>query len=200
MEKDQAYEEIRYIRDMIEKTRRSAAGSGFYLIVWGVLVIIAILGMHVLEALKLYNWIWVDWIVWMGLGVAITLASASRAQKKNGVQTYAAKTISYLWGASGVAFILLGFVFPLLGLYSWEPISIFVSVIAGVALFVSGGIFDWNLLKWGGLLFWIGSVVMVFCPAGIRSLVFIPLILFGYLLPGIVYNRKYRSHGEGHDS
>jgi len=200
MEKDQAYEEIRYIRDMIEKTRRSAAGSGSYLIIWAVLVMIAIIGMHVLEAFKLYNWIWLDWIVWMGLGVVFTMVSAFRAQRKNGVRTYAMTTVSYLWSACGVAFLLLGFVFPLLGLYSWEPISVFISVVAGVALFVSGGIFHWNLLKWGGLLFWVGSVVMVFCPAEIRSLVFIPLILFGYLLPGIVYNRKYRTHGERHES
>jgi len=200
MEQDQAREEIRFIREMIEKTRSSAVKSGPYLIVWGILVILAIIGMYLLEIGKLYEWIWIDWIVFMGIGTVYTVFQAIKEQRKNRVRTYAVVTVSYLWSACGIAFILLGFVFPLLRLYSYEPIPIFISVIAGIALFVSGGIFQWDLLKWGGMLFWIGALVMVFCPADIRSLLFIPLIAFGYLTPGIIYDRKYRKAGAGHES
>ncbi|NOZ62339.1 MAG: hypothetical protein GXO74_11740 [Calditrichaeota bacterium] len=196
MKAEEIQEEIRLIKAMVEKTRRSTTGSGAYLVVWGLLIILAVAVMYALIYLEKYNLIWVDWFVLMGLGAAFTSLKARKAEKRATFKTYAEETLKHLWIGSGIAFFLTGFIFPLAGVYSYEVISILVSTIAGLAVFVSGGIYEWNFLKWCGVVWWAAAVVMIFVHPNYRALVFIPATFFGYLLPGIIINRMYKKGGE----
>ena len=196
MKTEEAQEEIRLIKEMVEKTRRSTSGSGFYLILWGILVIIAVAVMYLLVYLKQYNLIWIDWFLLMGLGVIITNIISHKAEKEMNYKTYAEENMKHLWFSCGVAFILTGFVFPIAGVYSTDVISILIATIAGVAVFVTGGIYEWNFLKWSGAVWWLSAVMMVFIHPHYRALLFIPATFFGYLLPGIIINRMCKKGGE----
>lgn len=190
MKSRQAVEEISLIKEMIERTKKSTAVHGGYFIAWGVLIIAALLGNYVLIYLQQYNLIWLNWIVFMGAGMIYSVVYWPRKSRKDRVRTYTGKIWAHLWSACGIAFILVGFVFPLSGFYSYELIPVLIATIAGIGMLVGGSIYEWPILKWSGLFWWAGAVVMVFLPASYHGFVFIFLIIIGYLYPGIQINRK----------
>ncbi|NOY77100.1 MAG: hypothetical protein GXO76_04445 [Calditrichaeota bacterium] len=200
MKSEQAVEDIQFIREMIEKTKKSTVIYGDYFITWGVLIILALLGNYVLAYLKEFQLIWANWVVFMGVGIVYSIIYPIKKKNKMHIRTYAGKTLANLWTACGVAFILTGFVFPLSGLYSYKLIPVLISTIAGVGTFVTGSIYDWSIFKWSGSFWWIGAVVMIFLPSQYYGLLLILLIGVGYLLPGIQLNRHYGESGGAHAS
>lgn len=118
----------------------------------------------------------------------------------SGTNTYAQIAIGHLSFACGIAFLLAGFVFPMLKLYSYEEIPIFISMIVGILLFVIGGIYEWNLLKWSALLWWLGSVGMIFIHWHYRALACVPLIILGYLVPGFILRSQYKKESRADES
>lgn len=195
MEKSQVHQDIRLIKEMIEKTKKSTAESGTIFIVWTVMPILAILGMYLLIFSENYRYIWLNWLVFIGLGFAFTIYYYSKKENQTSIKTYIQIAVSYIWIACGCAFILLGFIFPLMGLYSYHLIPIMMAIIAGIGVFTTGGIIEWDFLKWCGVAWWLGSLVMAFSPGNFRILIFIPFLIIGYLIPGLVLNHHYRKKG-----
>jgi len=146
MNGNQATEEIRLIREMIDKTKRSALDYWNIYICWGLVGLAGVLGMYVLVFLKKYEWIWLNWIAFVSLGLVYTLFFTHKSEKQQGLKTYTFISIKHLAIASGLSFILVGFVFPLLDLYTYGAIPVLISVVAGTYGFVKGGILEWNLL------------------------------------------------------
>ncbi|MCJ7583118.1 MAG: hypothetical protein MUP98_21580 [Candidatus Aminicenantes bacterium] len=192
MNQTQISEDIQLIRDMIEKTKEKTAESWKFFSIWGILIIAGIIGNYTLVYFKKFNAIWINWLVFMLVGVFISIFYISKKEKTSGATTYAQIAIGHLSFACGIAFMLAGFVFPMLKLYSYEEIPIFISMIVGILLFVIGGIYEWNLLKWSALLWWLGSVGMIFIHWHYRALACVPLIILGYLVPGFILRSQYK--------
>ncbi|UCE20662.1 MAG: hypothetical protein JSV46_00025 [Candidatus Aminicenantes bacterium] len=191
MNEMQAKDEIRLIQEMIEKTRRITAGSWMFFLVWGIVATLGVAGMYVLVLIEQYSWIWLNWVVFMGIGVVFSIVYGKKHEKQQGVRTYPYIATFHACFACGMAFILVGFIFPLLKLYSWGLIAVLISLIAGVLAFTLGGIYDWNLLKWCGVLWWLGAIGMVFIHENYRALLFLPLLLIGYIMPALVLRSMY---------
>jgi len=192
MNEMEAKEEIRVIREMLEKTRRSAADSGTFFLAWGFLIILAVIGNYALAFAEKYSWIWLNWILFPGIGVIFSCLYWGRKEKKSGMKTYASTAAGYLGIGCGVAFIFVGLVLPAFKVYSWGVIALLVSAVWGTYLFTVGGIFDWALLKWCGIISWAVAFGMIFIDEKYRALVFIPLILIGCILPGFIMRSQYR--------
>ena len=116
MNEIQAKEEIKLIREMIEKTKQSASDYWKTLICWGFVGVLGVIGMYVLVFLEKYEWIWINWIVFIGSGVIYTIVFSIKKEKKQGIKTYTHISIRHLSFACGVAFLMTGFVFPLFAL------------------------------------------------------------------------------------
>lgn len=188
----QAKEEIRIIREMIEQTKKITAGSWMFLLVWGIVAILGVVGMYVLVFFRKYTWIWVNWIVFVAIGVLYMLIHGAKLEQLRGTKTYAQIAATHVSIACGIAFVLVGFIFPILGLYSYGLIPILISLIAGILVFVMGGIYEWNLLKWCGVIWWLGAFGMVFIRENYRALLFVPLIIVAYIMPALVFRSMYR--------
>jgi hypothetical protein len=195
----EAKEEIRLIREMIQKTRRATAESGTLYFFWGIWIILAIIGNYILVWLEKYDWIWLDWVAFVLLGMAYSTFYGIRQEKRQAVATYVQIAARYLAMACAMGFLLFGLIFPLLKLYSWEVIPPLIAVMAGIELFAIGGIYEWNLLKWCGALWWLASLLMLLVPKEYRTLVFVPLILVAYLLPGWVLRSTYKKSVNGNE-
>ena len=189
-EKD-AREEIRLIKEIIEQTRRITAGAWIFFLIWGAATILGIAFMYVLVGLEKYDWIWVNWVGFMTGAALITLIYGRKYERRVGAKTYPQIATGHLSIACGAGFVLTGFIFPLLGLYSWGLIPVLISLIAGIYAFTLGGIYEWSLLRWCGLLWWMGAVAMVFIHEDYRALLFIPLILIGYITPALMLRSRY---------
>lgn len=192
MDQNQISEEIKFIRGMIEKTKKTTAESWKFFSTWGIMIILAIIGHYTLAWLAMYDLIWVNWIAFMLIGVLFSIAYQRKCEKSQESQTYAQIAISHVSFACGIAIMLGGFVFPILKLYSYGVIPVVISMVIGVLLFTIGGIYEWSLLKWAALLWWAGSIVMIFVHWHYRALLCIPLIIFGYLVPGFILRSQYR--------
>lgn len=188
----QAKDEIRLIQEMIERTKKITAGSWMFFLVWGIVVILGIGGMYALVSIEQYSWIWLNWIVFVGIGVIFSIVYGKKLEKLEGARTYVNITTGHICFACGMAFILVGFIFPLLNLYTWGLIPVLISMVAGILVFTLGGIFEWNLLKWCGVIWWLGAVGMTFVHENYRALLVIPLLLIGYIMPALVLRSMYQ--------
>jgi hypothetical protein len=188
----QAKDEIRLIQEMIERTKKITAGSWMFFLVWGIVVILAVGGMYALVSIEEFSWIWLNWVVFVGIGVIFSIVYGKKLEQLEGARTYANITTGYVCFACGMAFILVSFIFPLLKLYSWGLIPVLTSMVAGILVFTLGGIFEWNLLKWCGVIWWLGAVGMIFVHENYRALLGIPLLLIGYIMPALVLRSMYQ--------
>ena len=119
----QAKDEIQFIQEMIERTRKITAGSWMFFLVWGIVAILGIAGMYALVFVEKYSWIWLNWVVFMSFGVIFSIVYGKKMERVEGARTYAYITTGNLCFACGIAFGLVGFIFPLLKLYSWGLIQ-----------------------------------------------------------------------------
>lgn len=195
MEAKQVQQEIQFIREMIEKTKRSAAESGTVFIIWTIFLILPVLGMYALVYLEYFQLIGLNWVVFIAVGGIFTFIHSLKQNRKQKVKTYTKVAVDSIWMACVFAFILLGFIFPFMGVYSYNVIPIVMSVIAGIGVYATGGITEWNLLKWCGLIWWLGALAMGFIQMPYRPLLLIPMLILGYLVPGLILNKKYRQKG-----
>ncbi len=99
-----------------------------------------------------------------------------------------------------MGFALVGFIFPMLKLYTWDVIPVLIALVAGIFVFSLGGVYDWGLLRWCGVIWWLGAMGMAFIHANYRSLMFVPLILIGYIMPALVLRSMYRKQSDQDDS
>lgn len=192
MDEQQARDEIRLIKEMVEKTRKATAQSGTLFIFWGFLIIVAIIITYVLAYFHKFQWIWANWIVWAIIGWGYSAHYGISQERTQKTRTYAQMAAKHLSIACGAAYLMAAFVFPLLKVYSYNAISILVAFISGILIFMLGGIYEWSLLKWCGLLWWLGAVGMTFVPGDYRTLCLIPLIILGYLIPGLILRSRYK--------
>lgn len=190
-------EDIRFIREMLERTKTLTAQSWKYFYVWGVVIILAIIGSYVLAYLDLFRFIWVNWMGFSVIGAIISGYLGSK-EGKRGVTTYAQKVVISICYACGAGFILVAFVFPIMKVYDFGVIPILTSMVAGILVFSLGGVYRSGFLFFAGGLWWLGAFVMCFLPADYRPLISILLLIGGYLIPGYMLSRKYKKETENH--
>jgi len=200
MTDEQAKQDLQLIREMLEKTRQATAESGWQFIFWGILIIVASAGSYVLAVLEKYEWIWANWIVFMGGGLALFLALGVKRRQNRGVKTYAQAAADHFVLAGCVGFLMSGFVFPLLKLYSVFVIPVMIAMIAGMLVFSLAGVYESKMLRWFGLVWWLGAAAMIPVREDNRILVFIPLMVVGYLIPGFIFTAKYRKTRAGREA
>ncbi len=87
MNETQVREEIRFIQDMIEHTRKITAGSWMYFLIWGFAAILGIAGMYVLVSLEMYSLIWLNWVGFMSIGLVFTMVFSRKQEKLQGART-----------------------------------------------------------------------------------------------------------------
>lgn len=182
---------------MDEHEERMKAGVleyGPLFIFWGVWIILAIAGMYALELLKKRGWVGLDWVVFLGLGWIYTVAWVVKRTRTGtaGIFPQAAKSLGT---ACGITAVLAGLIFPLVGLYSFGTVPPLVAAVIGVLIYAIGGLYERSLLKACGILWWFGSLGMVFVSENLRALMLAPLIVAGLLLPVLVLRRTIRNSG-----
>jgi len=181
------------IKSMIEKTKTDVAESGSIFILWGWLVLVASALTYYFVYREWYDKIGYVWFVLMGLGVICTIFIVKRRIKRERVQTYSQQALAHLWFACGISFCIVAWLGLSLKVVPLESLNIIMAVIAGIGLFTTGGILDWNLLKIGGIIWWVAAIIMMFTHWYFHTLIFAIVIIPGYLLPGYALKKKYKN-------
>ena len=187
--------EISMIKEMIAKSRREAAESGHFFIGIGLLGIVATPLVGLLESVHLNRLVLPIFVLMTFVAGGIGYLTVGSRMKKERVKSYP-KTICYqVLLACSVPALMILFLFPLLGVYPWSLVPILISLLMGIMVYSAGAIFEIQSIQWCGVSWWAGALLTALSPAKpwIRVSIMNLSLLTGFVLPGLILNRKYRA-------
>jgi hypothetical protein len=192
MEKQQAELEISMIKKIMEDSRRIVVDDGIGYIFWGILIFVGMISSYFVVLTKQYSYtIWI-WVILIGGGWAYTIISYFLKDSKKQARTLAGKILGGLWVSTGISMTLIGFVGPLshsIGGYTITPV---ISIILGIAYFVSGIVYGQGWVRNLAVGWWAGAVVMFFWPGIQMFLIFAAMMLFLQIIPGVIMYSKFK--------
>ena len=185
-------DEIRYINEMLARTRKRTGAFADYFIFWGIIILLAVGSMVILMRLELHRYIWFSWFAYTILGMGLMIFKGRQRAHGTTVRTYAISALEALWSGLGIAFMFIMFLGPVMGLYSYEPLFFLSAILAGTGTFVTGRLLGAKILVWAGLGWWMGAVAMAIIsgPGAIMGIYGLIVILC-YLVPGFYLKRTW---------
>ncbi len=200
MDHQEMQQEITIIKKMIEKTRRETAESGHFFIAIGIFSILCISIIRVLKFYNLYDLVLPTMIIMLIGNGLIGYVTIFRKEKKEKVRSYL-KTICYsIWAACAIPMIIITFIFPYFGVLAGSQAGILSSLIMGIAVFSAGVIFESWFIIWSSFAWWAGALVMAFIKVIPQPFIMVIMIFIGWMMPGIILNKKYRSRSLENES
>jgi len=184
---------LNVIKSMIEKTKTDAADAGSILILWGWLVMAASALTYLFVYNEWYNKIGFIWFILMGIRVIGTIYILKKITKREKIKSYSSIALANLWFSCGISFFIVAWLGIPLKVIPLESLNIIMAVVAGIGLFTTGGILDWNMLRIGGIIWWVAAIIMMLTHWHFHTLIFAIAIIPGYLAPGYALNRKYKN-------
>jgi len=200
MENSHVQQELSIIREMIEKTKRETAETGYLFIVPGIHWFIAVVALGMIELngpeaiLKPIGIIATISLIGTSVFIAI------REGMKEKVNSYPKILFARLWIACGISCIMTSAVFPYLGVYPHHMSPVTLFLVLGIGFFGTGAIYESRLIQLSAIVWWIGSLLMAVETGPIRLIIWMGVIFFGYIFPGLVLNRQYRNRTAPHET
>ncbi|PIW69410.1 MAG: hypothetical protein COW08_07305 [Ignavibacteriales bacterium CG12_big_fil_rev_8_21_14_0_65_30_8] len=190
--KDKLIEDLRYVKRIIEDSKNLVVDNGIGFIIWGLIIIVGLLGTYIDIVLSGTQFSLEIWIILILGGWLYSLYKwyINRDRKKR--TTFAGRIMSATWLASGIAMTIIGFIGTYSGAYKSVYISPIIAVILGIAFYVSSFLYENKLMKFIAPLWWLGSIYMFFFPGIHTILVMVFLMLFLQVIPGIILYKKYK--------
>jgi uncharacterized membrane protein len=182
-------DELRTIRRMIAGTRRSTVRHWVYLLVWGVLGVVASVASQLLVETSHERQLWLVWTLYVVLGAAASALFGRRERERTRVLTFVGRTLSVTWIAIGVTIALVS-VWTLV--FETLPPLLLPGVIAlllAIGLCVMGALLEFRGLFFAAVLWWVGGLVMLLRPRDAYA-VQTALLILGYLLPAEILRRQ----------
>lgn len=180
-----AQESLDIISAMIRQAKGNVRRNNFYFLLWGWVVVLAQVGMYVLDRMEVRH----PYAVWLITlpAWAYTLYMVSQQKKMERATTHFDRITGWLWISFGVTICFLVF-FGYRINYQLNPVILIISAIPTV---VSGVILNFRPLIAGGIFFWVSGIVSFLVAWETQPLIGAVAIAGGYLVPGyMLRNRK----------
>ena len=187
---------LQVVKEMINKTKEKQCYAGFYHLLWGIIVAVALAAMYFLLRAGKYGWIGYSWAFFGLTGGIISYLYYRRTYEKQGNLRYPDLGINAMWIGTMISMIFATFVFPILGAYNWSVVFVMVCLLLGAANFSTGLFLKefWSLIH--GTLWWTGSVILLLIrkPDNYFTLmtVFVVLLVINNIIPGIILSFQAR--------
>lgn len=186
---------LELIKGMIENSKQKRRNEGFYHLLWGIVITMAIVVMYFLLKAEMYKYIGWSWGTFCGVGAIISTLHSRKQYSKKGM-SYTDLGIGATWYTLMFSMVLVCFVYPvLLNAYSWAIVYVLCCLLLGFANLVTGMILKEKLPIFNGIIWWIGSIVLLLVNSELFFLgIFIGLLFLNNILPGIYLisqERKY---------
>lgn len=199
--KQQALQDLEFIRRVMEETRRAAVGSNPLFFLWGAVIWV--------EVLLTYGFVYVSvkgpdlipyipwvWALLSAAAVVYTIAFLVQGSRRRAkLSTFSDRVIGYLWTGSLVSLVLIAYLSPLNAIltgqgYSYVlPMAAQTVLLAG-ALFVMGGVYELRSLMNLALAFWVGAVLELLGPSDWTALIHGVVVGTGFLVVGALLRRQ----------
>jgi hypothetical protein len=175
-----AQQSLELIQSMIQKTKANLSHNRFYFLLWGWVVILAILLQFILKVWLQYQHHYLVWLVTI-VAVLITVWHRRKEAAHTRVVTYVDESMGNLWLGVGISFFILSFIISAgVGWYNAWP---FMIMMYGLGTFISGKILQFKPLIIGGVINWLIAIAAVFVPYNYQLLFAAAAIAISYLVP-----------------
>jgi hypothetical protein len=198
MEKQQAELEINMIKQIMDDSKKIVVDDGKGYIIWGILIVIGLVGTYILIQSRLYEFIGWLWVASIGAGWVYTIFKHVISGHKKKVRTFAGKILGALWFSCGITMTLIGFVGTGTGSYGAYTISPLMAVVLGIAYFVTGIIYGQPWVRNLAAGWWLGAVATFIWSGMYSLLVFAGMMIVLQIIPGIIlyskFNKEYQAN------
>jgi len=195
MDHQQIQQDLAIIKDMIEKTKKETADSGWFFIGMGLLSIISVVVIILLEYKRMEHLIVPMFLFMFFASSAIGYFTLNRREQKVKVKSYP-KTLCYsVWFACSVPIVITSFLLPMLKVIPYSLVPVLTTLILGIGVFATGVIFESRFIYWCSAFWWGGAIAMALVQGYGRGIIMVGILLFGWVLPGIILNRQYKKYG-----
>ena len=177
---------LKLIDEMMRQAKRSFHRMSFYFLLWGILLIGAMLIEYVMDYTGhlLYG---KSWGVIGMIGGITSWVHGARQGKKEGASTAMDRVMMWLWAAFVITMMvtIIGY-----GVSGGGTPAGSILVLTGLPTFVSGQLMRFKPLIFGGLLFWVLGALSYFVGPEMITWLYIGAMLFGYVIPGYLLKRQ----------
>jgi hypothetical protein len=185
-----ANESLKLIESMIYKVQNRFSENGTLYLLWGWVIFCCSIIQYLFLKFTEYSNISMVWSVLL-LVLVYQIIYLSKKQKKAKVKTYTDEIIGYVWMTFGICMGLFTFIMSKLNI--WMLFYPFIFLFYGVPTFLSGAIMRFKPLMIGGICCWVLSIVALFISSIEVILLFIPAVLFGWIIPGYLLRARFKS-------
>jgi len=192
MDRKKAFEELSFIKKVMEDSQRVQFENGKILIVWSLFALFAVAAKVFKDVVGLKTSSLIIYVPIILIGCIYAVYSKKRAYSRMGGTTYATKSMESVW----VAFLISTFILCIVGCASGgiPPMAVApaIAVLFGFNQYISGVLSN---RRWISILacgWWIASVIMFLRP-GEHAVILIGILLILFqLIPGILVYRTWK--------
>jgi hypothetical protein len=177
-------ESLSIITEMIQRAKGNVRANSIYFIIWGIVMIVANLGMFTLIKMS-YPYPHYVWAIAIPAWIYSIYLGVKRGREKR-VGSHLDQITGMLWIAFGIstfALVLFGHMIN----YEMNPVILIGSA---VPTLVSGVIIRFRPLIIGGISFWIFGVLCFLVSFPWEYIVGAAAVAIGFLIPGILLRTK----------
>lgn len=186
--------QLAIIKEMIDKTRKDTAESGYFFIFAGFISLIGTLLVGILEHAGQLQGFLIPLLIFITvINGGIAYGIIVKEQRRHAVKTYVKTLFWRTWQICGLSALLIVFLFPALHICTLSNIPVYVSIIMGIALYLSGVILELPFLQLSSLVWFSGAVLSGIFRGNPAFYIMLAVIIFGWIVPGFQLNRRYRA-------
>lgn len=179
-------EALQLIEQTILNTRQRFKDDGFYLIMWGWIVIIGNIVNYIAITQEI-NYLFLYWAIVCPIGGIASGIYGSKKRKTESNSPFTANVMKYLWIGSGILAIILWFGAAYMG---WEYINTSMFLAFAVPVFITGGIMKFTPAILGGLVLFVFGIISFFIADFSWAYLVASLgWMLGYLVPGYLLKK-----------
>ena len=192
MDEQTALDDIKFIKRIIDDSKRTTIDNGMGYVFWGIIVTAGLLTNYIMAILNIkMNFIWV-WVLLIGFGWVYSIISYYSKKSKPRVHSYAGNLLKSIWLSCGITMTLVGFVGVFSGAISGEYISPILSSVLGVGFMLSGFVYDLRWVRNLSIGWWTGATVMFIYP-GLHSVLIMAFMMLAFqVTPGLIIYNKFK--------
>ena len=178
-------EDLAVIKQIMEESRQRFYNVGIHLVVWGGIVILALLLTFYSQSIKyLFPEYWI-WLVGFGIGWMFEYWQSKRYDTYTNLHNKLNRISSMLW----LSILITMMIYGIFGGGSGHIVQGASAVIAGllaIGYFVTGEMIEMKWIKYLGYGWWIGTIILFLSPNDIDILIMALLMMFLQFIPGII--------------
>ena len=177
-------ESIDIINKMIKSTKTQVRKNAFYFLLWGWITLACCILHYIFFKFSIIEKPHKAW--WLVvIGIIMTLIYNLKRSKDDEPFTHLNKVLAITWLAFFISYLII---ILYLGEFNYKAFQL-IFILAGYATFVSGMILKFKPVLFGGIVFWVGCIISFYLSFENQLLISIPIIIFGYLVPGYLLRR-----------